>query len=135
MPLPHLAPMPSTRRSIVARVPNTGRARHWHAPNRAGDKTEKQVACRNGRARLTISGRRAVGRPPLDPGTRSVEGARRAFEADEFERMDAGPLENCLQAGRQKIGLNGRSRHIAAMRAGDDDWPIVQQADFAFGRR
>jgi hypothetical protein len=38
MPLPHLAPVLSTRRSIVARVPNTGRALRWRAPSRAGNK-------------------------------------------------------------------------------------------------
>ena len=41
MPLRRLAPMPSTRHSIVARAPNTGRAPRWHAPNRAGNRTPR----------------------------------------------------------------------------------------------
>jgi hypothetical protein len=63
-----------------------------------------------------------LGQSLLDPSVRGVEratvSAPRAmlFEADEFERMDADRLENCLQAGRQKIGLHRRTRHIAAAR-------------------
>jgi hypothetical protein len=41
MPLPRLAPMPSTRPGIVARVPNTGRAPRWHVPDRAGNKQQR----------------------------------------------------------------------------------------------
>jgi hypothetical protein len=78
------------------------------------------------------------GSPPLDPNVRDVERARRrlgprdAFEADEFERVDA---DRRLQVGRQKIGLHRRTRHIAATRAGDDERRIEQQPDFVFGRR
>ena len=46
--------------------------------------------------------------------------------------MPNGPKIACKQ-GLRKKWLHELTRHIAATRAGDDDRPIVQQADFAFG--
>ena len=40
-PLRCWAPMPSTPRSIVTRVPSIGRTPRWHAPNRAGNRTPR----------------------------------------------------------------------------------------------